>query len=558
MCVAYKSKKNDILREYALYASTMPKATQEIDKILKDNTRFNTEITGVLRNANKLHLGYLHFILRPVQKIARYALLFKAVEKYAKEREEKKLNEIATEFVEASKKVNQNVEYSTSYFALYHTAKEIDTGTKTRKIVVAMMQIQRKLVHTEDEVYIVLGSVRKPVSMVVLDNCVFFLETQVKEDTMLLAAYKKKLLNDFMPMESIVIEKVYIEEHKIEYQLIIKDRNSKYIVECTEGVRDTIYNHIVGAIEEKKKAYAKLDVQRTDVCVKGTNVSFDIVDDVQETEECVDNSSTQKDSSTHTFSIASLGTVIAGSTSGLHIIKKGEVSMVMQKQAKSVEYIRELQSVLYMRDRRVYYMRIDNGEVKNKEIKLTSKVETAMIRKTKLDNRDSEEVYLVAKQVGYLGTEELLIVKLKNKNKMIEHSLYRRMYMAGDISSVAFFGNHFAIASNDFELIDLKDLTTQELLNPLDMTISIFVDKMKSKPISIHKTEANRFLVVFDDVGLFVNKFGTRKKTEGLFLWQMMITHAEIYKGYVVAVGEDIVKLYTQADGVLRGHNTIQ
>ncbi|KAI5191532.1 hypothetical protein NEMIN01_1558 [Nematocida minor] len=163
-------------------------------------------------------------------------------------------------------------------------------------------------------------------------------------------------------------------------------------------------------------------------------------------------------------------------------------------------------------------------------------------------------VFLVAKKIGYLGSEELVILKIDvGQNGNASKSMYKRMYIAGNVKDVSFFGKNMVISSNDFELIDLVDLTTQELLDPLDKTIAIYVNKIDSTPLFMEKTEENVYLVAFDDVGFFINRLGSRKRAHIVFLWLMQIRSVFIFKEFVVALGEKQVKIFSLKDGMMRG-----
>jgi len=574
ICKACTKRKDAILREYVLYATTVPKATEDMEKILEESESFSAEVVDVLKRMNRLHLGYLHFLMRPMQKIARYSLLLLAIRKHAREKEKKVVEETAAVFGKISSEVNHNVEYSSNYFALYHLSKIMNVEKSARKFAIGLMQKERRLIRMEDGVQLVLDGGRKPVSVVVLDNCVFLLESQIRGEYLLISAYKKRLFNDFMPIEDVLVEKMSEKEQKGLYQLRIQDRKCVYIVECADWVCDGLYQDITSAVSARRKEFFRCAVERIELGEGREKVSLALLEtrggrgqerSSGEGEKKTD--SERKDSScengyenntrtngqrSDAFTLASLGTVLIGSKRGLEMVANERTVQVLEKEAYEIEFVSDLSSVVFKRGNRLYYTNITNGVAENRERSLTGKVAVSFLERTRVEENESEENFLIIKQVGYLGTEELLIIKLTRESKSITQSLYRRMYMAGDISSVSFFGNHFAIASNDFELIDLKDLTTQELLDPLDKTINLFVDKARSKPISIHKTEENRYLIVFDDLGLFINRFGSRRKAHILFLWLMYVVKVVVFQEYVVAVGEELVKIFTLADGVLR------
>ncbi|KAI5188491.1 hypothetical protein NECID01_0122 [Nematocida sp. AWRm77] len=538
ICEVYIKSKQDMLKEYSSYAGRVPKASEDIEKILRENSQFNQEVIDVLRRINRLHLGCPHFIMRPMQKITRYALLFDAIAKHARGGEKDALVKASREFSEISSQVNKNVEYSSNYFALFHLRQMIDVDSQDKKISIGMMQKERKLVRLEEEVNLVMGSMRKLVSIAILDNCVFLIESLIRDENIQIGLYKKKLLNDYMPVEDLAVEKISEESAMEECLLKLSTDRNSYVISCPDWIREGIFQDVTAIIKTARDQFVEIGVETLDLETKGKDVSLQFIEE-KEIEE---------------MGIFSIGDFLIGSTAGLEIVQSTGRTVIHDKPVQEVEYSQDLGCAFFLKAHKVYYIRIAQEGIDTKITRLTDKIAVSFLTKTKLASSETEENFLIIKRIGYLGTEELLIYKIDwVQGKGLVKEVYRKMYMAGDINSVSFFGNHFAIASNDFELIDLQDLTTQELLDPLDKTIGFFVDKLKSKPISIKKTEENRYLVIFNDLGLYINRFGSRRNTSVLFLWLMCISYAEVFGEYVAVAGVEQVKFFTLADGVLRG-----
>lgn len=126
----YITRKNIIALTYIEYASKIPQATGTMSFLLEDNKNFEAEVSDVLHKINRLHLGCAHFIMRPMQKIVRYPLLLEAILKNTDGEEADALSKAIVQIKQINTQVNQNVQYSTEYFTLFHLSHEIKYPTR--------------------------------------------------------------------------------------------------------------------------------------------------------------------------------------------------------------------------------------------------------------------------------------------------------------------------------------------------------------------------------------------------------------------------------------------
>lgn len=550
ICAAFIERNDQLLREYTEYASRLPKAIKDMEILTSTNEEFNQESMNLLQKMNRLHLGCSHFIMRPMQKITRYPLLFHAMQKKCRESESEALNNTIEEIKKIDEQVNRNVKYSTNYFSLYHLIHSMDIKINNSRISVGFMQKERKLLRQEEEVKLVLGVKKKLVTVVILDNCMFLVQdvVQIQKKTEF-NIYEKRLFGDFMPLHMLSVEKIQNEKTTDVFMIEINYTDQKYLLETSEWIIDGIYQDIIEAQKEERKRFIDIKIEKVQIDSKGTEVSIDIIDP----KKC------------EKLSLSQIGMLLIGCNTCFEIVTEKERKTIMDQETYRVKYVPTFNGVLFLRRRDLYYLPLTNIEIdSNANINTNSNVKPKKVTSSiftfffSINNFLSEtqemENILSVKKLGYLGSEELLISKFSiNTQGSIVKKLYRRMYMAGDITNLIFFGSNIAVASNDFELINLNDLTTQELLDPLDKTISIYVNKNESKPIDIIKTEKNTYLVAFANIGFFINQYGSRKKTYILFLWLMQIHSISLYKKYVIAIGENNAKIFTLDDGLLRG-----
>ncbi|KAI5185794.1 hypothetical protein NEHOM01_1071 [Nematocida homosporus] len=546
VCSAIIKRKARMLQIYSEYANRVPQATGDMERLLGENPAFDSEASEVLMRMNRLHLGYSHFIMRPMQKIARYPLLLQAIHKKARENEVNILEETSQAIQQINIMVNQNVQYSANYFTLYHLVHTSNIRDTHNQVSAGIMQKDRKLIRLE-EMTLQADRSKQSVTVVLLDNCMFILYNIIRTASSSTAnhqnVYEKKILNGFMPLNNITAELV---KHPVTgdiYQLLISCKDQTYCLEGAEWLLEGMCKDIVDTIAVEKDKFIPITVQQLELNPPGENVSLAVI-------RPNPNYAPEEE-----LSITAIGDLALGCTTGLSIITPAQTATISSKETNQVWYVAHL-NTLFFRSLRTLYYTIIHEDLANLSLKrLSGSVSSFFLDQCQLaDNTDPID-YLVVKQVGFLGSEELFVYKLlmNATESSLNKETYRRMYMAGDINSIALFGTHIAIASNDFELIDLEDLTTQELLDPLDKTISLYVDKNKTKPLSIVKIEPGIYLVFFSHLGFFINQYGTRKRTSILFLWLMEANDVFLFQNYVVAINTTQVKIFTLSDGILRG-----
>lgn len=653
VCNAYTKRKDDILKEYTAYANRVPKASSEMETILEENKGFDVELVNVLKRVDRLEFGCTHFIFRPMQKITRYPLLLQAIKKRSRENEEEAIDNALICFREIDSKVNQNVQYSANYFALYHLGRSLFfEGRRYPSLSFGINQRERVLVREEEVVLLARGE-RKAVSIVLLDNCLFF--TEISKSQTLRSLQKRRIYDDqVFPLCNIVIEKQKNEEKGGTGTITIWLYNTAYAFECQEILRDGIYQDVIRCISRVNERFVRTTLVPLEIPSPGTKKHIVVVHEApkdiphsetgqktgnnggnnskgttegdtnegtggkekdkdndkrgekkDEGDSSVQESTKRKNSITDAQNTSSesngsdsfrglplstraripdssslppfyppnsslpsdsdrkcsidvLGSLCISDTSGIYLsLPQAPLQKIHGQYVTGLTYSRALNTFLFFQNNRAYTI-INAFPGSGKPlapIRLTGKIIVGFFGKSDATEQEKKTSYVVAKQVGYLGSEELFIYKLllSDDGRSLNTDLYRRMYMAGDIQSISFYGNHLALASTDFELIDLKDLTTQELLDPLDVTIGIYLNNSISKPMFSSKVDKNLYFVAFDDLGFFINRFGSRKKSRVLFLWLMRVVDVQIFKRYVVALGNRTVKLYTLSDGILRG-----
>ncbi|KAI5179612.1 hypothetical protein NEOKW01_0075 [Nematocida sp. AWRm80] len=725
ICEGFSKRKPRLSKAYIEYATRIPKATGDMEHILGKNPIYASEIAEVLERVNRLHLGCMHFIMRPMQKITRYPLLLNAIQKNARPKEKESIEKAINNIQVINMQVNQNVQYSAAYFSLYHLAHSLNLS-RDQHVSIGIMQKERKLLRLEENLDLFIDRThKKNISLAILDNCVFFIENTIRRVNNKVAKEEKNIIDTFIPLNVLKVSKQYAEEQGM-YIVDLTIPGKTYSIHGPEWVTDGIYQSVIEAKRFEQERFYKVTIIATRLGIQDKNISLVLLnnkepseenkptikternqqteqkerpdsvytsstpdnhnaynnqrtendkniskteeekeeeteketkteeekknkDDLQsksventptetslseenspkklvyleqntrapiesskvpsesisnETNTNLSNSSSSSDNNTETYTeleikdssiqldhtfqapeqtpepqpttelpkditkqdtmiilpssqLGRFGDLAIGTNKHMEILFGTERIQIDTKEAKNLVYSPSLQTVFFLRDLSLYYLVITSKsnlkESQAQPKKIAKKISVSFLKEN-IDTVEPEyKDCLVIKQIGYLGSEELIIYKLiSTGDNTIKKSIFRKMYIAGNIMDIVFFGSHMVIASNDFELIDLQDLTTQELLDPLDKTIGLYVDKQMSKPISMKKIKDNRYLIVFDDLGLIVNRYGSRRKLNILFLWFMRIHSIHIIEDYVIALGTDLVKIYTLEDSILR------
>ncbi|EPR77950.1 hypothetical protein SLOPH_2317 [Spraguea lophii 42_110] len=111
---------------YKEYAYRLPKGEFEIEKENEINSQFKNEVDEFFYENKISDLGIRHYLFRPTQKLPRYAMLFKAIQKNEKDTEySAKIAETSNNIRSLTKEVDKIFGDMNNYFKLYKLSKEL-------------------------------------------------------------------------------------------------------------------------------------------------------------------------------------------------------------------------------------------------------------------------------------------------------------------------------------------------------------------------------------------------------------------------------------------------
>ncbi len=101
-----------------------------------------------------------------------------------------------------------------------------------------------------------------------------------------------------------------------------------------------------------------------------------------------------------------------------------------------------------------------------------------------------------------------------------ELTVFQEFYIPTESSSIHFLKSSLCVASaRGFEVVSLKTLETQSLLDQADTSLDFVARKEGAKPINIERLNGE-FLLNYSEFSFFVNRYGWRARPEWKIDWE--------------------------------------
>lgn len=603
-CEIFTSKETELKKLYMVYSEKTPKSIFFLNNMMTENKLFKQDVMKLLERNGKLHLGCANFIFRPTQKIARYPLLFGTLQK----RERPELKDAVREVVQCIEKINREmntvVRSSSNYFELY-VLYHFVRWNPNESYNMGILQKERTLLKKGNVVLRLDEGEPKEAVIAVLDNAVFFMVESKSSNAILQDLY---MVGPPIPMEMVVVhKKTYTEEDEENGKFFMYIFNKVgerkiYLLKFEEKKqRDVYFNIIKEAVQKIEEILYRVSVRKFSVCppeksqIAGMLLDSHVLESGRsaaeeeggggrekaergEDKETKEKPPAQKAGGPEkkrkqksdeemsidpqyakeyrTIEVSSEEGVkkrglLMVNTGGIDYISCGKVETVYaDKHIKKIVYHNELGVIFFLRKTSLFFSVLDfsGSTLKISPKKLYGSVENVFFGRI-----EQNECMAVKTLKTMFRADELLVITLTRNGDKIQTSLFRKMYVGSNINHLTFFGRQIVLACNDFEMININDLTTQELLDPLDQSIHVYLDTQKTNTSMIKKVWEDTYLVVFETIGFFIDKYGTRKKRDILFLWHGKCSSFHLTPEYVVAIGADVARIFTLKDGKLRG-----
>lgn len=121
--------------------------------------------------------------------------------------------------------------------------------------------------------------------------------------------------------------------------------------------------------------------------------------------------------------------------------------------------------------------------------------------------------------------------------------LFKEFYIPSEALSISFLKRKLCVGcAKGFEIVDLKTLETQSLLDPADTSLDFVIRKEALKPIAIYPIGRN-FLLNYSDFSFFVNCNGWRAMPEWMVHWEGVPQHFAFSYPYVIAFEPNFIEI---------------
>ncbi|KAF9172682.1 RHO1 GDP-GTP exchange protein 2 [Mortierella sp. AD011] len=126
--------------------------------------------------------------------------------------------------------------------------------------------------------------------------------------------------------------------------------------------------------------------------------------------------------------------------------------------------------------------------------------------------------------------------------------LYKDFYIPRETNSLHFLRNTLCVGcSKGFELIDLSNLNTQDLLDFSDPTLDFVHKKDENlKPLAIYRIGAGdsfTFLLCYEEFSFYVDKTGRRARNGWIIHWEGVPTFCALSLPYVIAFDPSFIEI---------------
>lgn len=121
--------------------------------------------------------------------------------------------------------------------------------------------------------------------------------------------------------------------------------------------------------------------------------------------------------------------------------------------------------------------------------------------------------------------------------------MFKEFYIPSEALSISFLKRKLCVGcAKGFEIVDLKTLETQSLLDPADTSLDFVIRKEALKPIAIYPIGRN-FLLNYSDFSFFVNCNGWRAQPEWMIHWEGLPQHFAFSYPYIIAFEPNFIEI---------------
>ena len=217
---------------------------------------------------------------------------------------------------------------------------------------------------------------------------------------------------------------------------------------------------------------------------------------------------------------------IFSTKNGIFKTVNGSTIKLWNKPAKKFLYDNENQMLIYQIDSCMYISAFNSNSTSIKPQKIKLKITDFFIGQT------NEKTYLVLTIKGDYSFCLMYVLSVVRNEKEIHVCFDKKLYVGQNVESIEFFPEKLVVVCNVFEVVDLKTLKTQQLIEIYDPYTNAFLETIKCLSAKkIFKVNDDVFLVCYEGVGFYVDRVGRCVQTQKSFNWEEEAKYFKMYKG---------------------------
>lgn len=620
---------------YYEYSAKLAKSAYIFEKSMHFNETLSYTINKYMKTNNMAKLGARNYLYRPINKIARYSLLIKAIIKYEKNNEYINLyKKLYSKFEEHAKKLDEIYKSNAESWQLFTLSNTLYFNNLYSGYFINLISKDTKLL-SERKVIVKL-SVESPASY----KYVFIFNSYILLCKTIETPYQKYeiieapiFLNNII-MISKNLDSKWKDEHLSHfYVLQITHQNTVLFYYNDQETRDFIYNLILQAILKSKKYFINdmgiCSVNKLSneiiVCASGSNYYNDVITKYYNNKTFINSDSSKSNellnfhdksssmasmkSTTYNNHLDNLGTshifvpnfdeyledkikyktssinneksdnfmnIISGydryiSTWKTNIFTNYNISiprssdyvdnkfndfydnlilfstdskicmwyndsiqLVKNKYANKIIYDQHNKIIFYIHNSRCFVSHFNPIFNNLNERCLDFPINDMFYGKI----NEKDILVLVFNQE--FGLSLIYLFDVQFSNNQIDISFKKTFYVGYKATHISFINNKIVIACQTFKVIDIDSLQTREFIeyqNPVAQLI--FNNMEESKKFFAKKVLEignGLYLLCYETVGFFVDRFGDICSTDIIFSWECQAIDFKLYKDKIIVL----------------------
>ncbi|KAL6121665.1 hypothetical protein NUSPORA_01382 [Nucleospora cyclopteri] len=229
---------------------------------------------------------------------------------------------------------------------------------------------------------------------------------------------------------------------------------------------------------------------------------------------------------------------------GIYKVVNNKTTLISHDYAKKILYNSEYQLLCYQVRNKIYLssFNVDSTSLNPQHINID--IKNFFVGKT------TEKTYIAITIKGDYNFSLIYLLEIKEKDEKIYIDLCRKLYVGYSIRAIYFINGSIIIACNDFEVVDIDTLRTQELLEAYDPFTNTFLQNIETKLArAIFKIDNETFLLCYNGLGFFIDWSGRYKYAHIYFNWETNGEYFKVYMKKVICLSKQFISVFELETG---------